>query len=286
MSTDVNYSIKGTTDVPEKVDKSKKAMSEFERQSAAVQKKFTEFGKDFILGFLAPMVLLNSAINFISSAIENRKRQVQEALDFASTAEAKLLASKQEIEAAQRRKEQQKAEEDRKKAEEMKLQARIQFFKETPEGYAMVQQQLTANQIMRQGPYGSMAMGAGIAPQSVDQIAEALAKSNEKLSPNLQAAFDRFFGATAEQRAAKEAETAAAKQADKAPQIFAEANATFGVGNSPQVTLLNQQVELQKQANEYLAVLAAAAGTPTDFTKDSTGGMASQVHYKNYTKTA
>lgn len=288
MSTDVNYSIKGTTDVPEKVDKSKKAMSEFERQSAAVQKKFTEFGKDFILGFLAPMVLLNSAINFISSAIEARKRQVQEALDFASTAEAKLLASKQEIEAAQRRKEQQKAEEDRKKAEELKVQARTQFFLESPEGRGMVDKILSQQQMGRAGisaATGMGSLGGQGAVLSAEDVAESLAKANKKMSPELQAAFDKFFGATAEQRAAKEAEDAAAKQVAKAPQIFAEANSTFGVGNSPQMNLLNQQVELQKQANEYLAILAAAAGSPGDFTKDQTGGMASQVSYKDYTKT-
>lgn len=281
MSTDVNYSIKGTTDVPEKVDKSKKAMSEFERQSAQVQKKFTEFGKDFILGFMAPMVLLHGAINFISSAIEERKRQVQEALDFANTAEAKLLASQQEIEAARRRQEQKKAEEDRKKAEEMKLQARIQFFKEAPEGRAMTEQAARESVSSVVNLQGTDAF-KGLA---LEGFAEQLARENAKMSPEMQAAFDRFFGATAEQRAAKDAEAAAAKQAEKAPQIFAEANATFGVGNSPQMNLLNEQVELQKQANQYLEMIALASRAGADFTKDQTGGMASQVNYKDYTKT-
>jgi hypothetical protein len=279
MSTDVNYSIKGTTDVPQQVDKSKNAISEFERQSAAVQKKFTEFGKDFILGFLAPMVLLNSAINFISAAIEARKRQVQEALDFASTAEAKLLASKQEIEAAQRRKDQQKAEEDRKKAEVLKEQARVQFFKEAPEGRAFLEEQL-------KDPFTGLSTVMDYKGKlDIDGVATVLAKENKTLTPELQAAFDRFFGASAEQRAAKEAEDAAAKQVAKAPQVFAEANATFGVGNSPQMNLLNEQVELQKQANQYLEMIALATKAGADFTKDQTGGMASQVNYRDYTKT-
>jgi hypothetical protein len=276
MSTDVNYSIKGTTDVPQQVDKSKKAMSDFERQTAQVQKKFSDFGKDVFMSFFAPMVLLHSAINFVSAAIEARKREVKEALDFASTAEAKLYASKQEIEAAQRAKDQKKAEEDKKVAEEMKLQARIQFFKETPEGFGKVSEVLAANQAMRQGPYGSMAMGTGIMPQSVDQIAERLAQS--KLTPELQAAFDKFFGATAEQRAAKKTEEDVAKVGAQAA-IFAGDNATFGVGNSPQMNILNQQVELQKQANEYLAVIAAASGSSSDFTKDQSNGNASKNIY-------
>jgi hypothetical protein len=119
----------------------------------------------------------------------------------------------------------------------------------------------------------------------IDGVATVLAKENKTLTPELQAAFDRFFGASAEQRAAKEAEDAAAKQVAKAPQVFAEANATFGVGNSPQMNLLNEQVELQKQANQYLEMIALATKAGADFTKDQTGGMASQVNYRDYTKT-
>jgi hypothetical protein len=287
MSTDVNYSIKGTTDVPQQVDKSKKAMSDFERQTAQVQKKFSDFGKDVFMSFFAPMVLLHSAINFVSAAIEARKREVKEALDFASTAEAKLYASQQEIEAAQRRKDQQKAEEDKKEAEKMKLQARIQFFKETPEGRAM------SDKVLAQQGLGMSAMSAGAGMGSMggqgvrltlEDVAEGLAKSNEKMSPQLQAAFDKFFGAAAEQRAAKKTEEDVAKAGAKAA-IFAGDNSVFGIGNSPQMNILNAQVELQKQANEYLAVIAASAGGQADFTKDQTGGMASQVNYKDYTKT-
>ncbi|MEY4402332.1 MAG: hypothetical protein RIR91_367 [Verrucomicrobiota bacterium] len=284
MAQVVEYQIKGTSDVPQQTAKAKAAMSELDKQTQAVTKKFTEFGKDFILGFFAPMVLIHSAINFITAAIEQRRKDIADALAFADQAEAKLFASQQEIEAARQARERKQAEENKKKAEELKVQARIEFFKTTPEGYAQVQKQLEANAALRQGPYGSLAMGAGIAPQSVDQIAEALARNNEQLTPELQAAFDKFFGAAAEQRAAKKAEEDAAKAGAKAA-VFAGDNSVFGVGNSPQMNILNQQVELQKQANEYLAVIAASAGGAGDFTKDTTGGMASQVNYKDYTKT-
>jgi hypothetical protein len=259
MSTDVNYSIKGTTDVPQQVDKSKKAMSDFERQTAQVQKKFSDFGKDVFMSFFAPMVLLHSAINFVSAAIEARKREVKEALDFASTAEAKLYASQQEIEAAQRRKDQQKAEEDKKTAEEMKLQARIQFFKETPEGFGKVSEVLATNQAMRQGPYGSMAMGAGIMPQSVDQIAERLAQS--KLTPELQAAFDKFFTETAAARPVKPEGPAGYTP----NQFMAVASGTVGVGLSPQLDALNRQITIQEQSLECLRTLIERDGAETGF---------------------
>jgi len=76
------------------------------------------------------------------------------------------------------------------------------------------------------------------------------------------------------------------KKSATPPGMFTGDNSVFGIGNSPQMNILNAQVELQKQANEYLAVIAASAGGPGDFTKDQTGGMASQVNYKDYTHTA
>lgn len=281
MAQVVEYQIKGTSDVPQQTAKAKTAMSELDRQTQAVTKKFSEFGKDFILGFFAPMVLLQSAISFVTAAIEARRKDIADALAFADQAEAKLYASQQEIEAARQARERQQDEENKKKAEELKVQARIEFFKTTPEGRAMAMaagRESVSSVVNLEGTNAFSEAG-------IERFAEQLARSNEKLSPELQAAFDRFFGTAAEQRAAKKTEEDAAKAGAKAA-VFAGDNSVFGVGNSPQMNILNAQVELQKQANEYLAVIAAAAGGPGDFTKDQTGGMASQVNYKDYTHTA
>jgi hypothetical protein len=239
MSTDVNFNIKGTTNVPEQVDKSKKAMSEFERQSAMVTKKFTEFGKDFILGFMAPMVLLHSAINFITAAIEKRKQEVQEALDFATTAEAKLYASQTEIEAARRANDQRKAEEDRKKAEEMKLQARIQFFKETPAGLAAAEATAIGFRRFAEAMSGG-ATPKNTAPVTAQEMAAAAEQlATQPLTAELQAAFDKFFTETAAQRP-PEGTTAATAQ-----NIANLSSNTVGVGMNAQFDMLNQQVNLQ-----------------------------------------
>jgi hypothetical protein len=280
MAQVVEYQIKGTSDVPQQTAKAKTAMSELERQTQAVTKKFSEFGKDFILGFFAPMVLLQSAINFVTASIERRRKDIADALAFAEKAEAKLFASQQEIEAARQARERKEEEENKKKAEELKLQARIEFFKTTPEGRAMAMaagRESVSSVVNLEGTNAFSEAG-------IERYAEQLARSNEKLSPELQAAFDKFFGAAAEQRAAKKTEEDAAKAGAKAA-VFAGDNSVFGIGNSPQMNILNAQVELQKQANEYLAVIAASAGGQADFTKDQTGGMASQVNYKDYTKT-
>lgn len=259
MSTDVNYSIKGTTDVPQQVDKSKKAMSDFERQTAAVQKKFGDFGKDVFMSFFAPMVLLHSAINFVSAAIEARKREVKEALDFASTAEAKLYASQQEIEAAQRRKDQQKAEEDKKTAEGMKEQARVQFFKEAPEGRAFLEQQL-------KDPFSGLSAASMNAKGQldIDRVATILAKENKVLSPQMQAAFDKFFGETAAQRPAKE--DGASRMS--AQNIATLSSNTVGVGMNAQLDAMNRQVVLQEDMANSLRQLIDADQTRLNFSPD------------------
>jgi len=247
MSTDVNYSIKGTTDVPEKVDKSKKAMSDFERQTAAVQKKFSDFGKDVLLSFFAPMVLLHSAINFVSAAIEARKREVKEALDFANTAEAKLYASQQEIEGAKRRQEQQKVEEDKKKAEGLKEQARAQFFTEAPEGRAFLEQQL-------KNPYtGLSTLVDEMGKLDISRVATQLAQDNKVLPANLQTAFDRFFSETAAQRPVKEG------PGNMSPQNIANLSSnTVGVGMNAQFDILNKQVALQEDMANSLRQIVEA----------------------------
>lgn len=256
MSTDVNYSIKGTTDVPQQVDKSKKAMSDFERQSASIQKKFKDFGKDVFMSFFAPMVLLHSAINFVSAAINNRKRELQEALDFANTAEAKLMASKQEIEAAKRASDQKKAEEDRKKAEDLKLLARIQFFKETPEGQAAVKEFAKT----RIDPAFRM---KGMEETGLAMARVELAKST-KLSPEMQAAFDKFFTETAAQRPAKD-EGASRMSAQNIATLSSN---TVGVGMNAQLDAMNRQVALQEDMANSLRTLIDADQTRLNFSPD------------------
>jgi hypothetical protein len=255
MSTDVNYSIKGTTDVPQQVDKSKKAMSDFERQTAQVQKKFGDFGKDVFMSFFAPMVLLHSAINFVSAAIEARKREVKEALDFASTAEAKLYASQQEIEAAQRRKDQQKVEQDKKTAEEMKIQAKAQFFTEAPEGRAFLEQKV-------KDPYtGLTTLVDKMGKLDISRVATALAEDNKTLPANLQTAFDRFFTETAAKRPVKPEGPGGATP----NQFMAVASGTVGVGLSPQLDALNRQITIQEDMSNSLRLLVERDQAETGF---------------------
>lgn len=91
MANDVTVNINAETNVPEAADKSKKAMSQMENAMDGINKKMSSFGKDLILSYLAPMVLLNKAFDYVSQKIEENKQKAKEALEFAAKGESKEL---------------------------------------------------------------------------------------------------------------------------------------------------------------------------------------------------
>ena len=87
MSRKMEYELKGKSDVDQVVGRAKASLSQMQQFTNAVGKKLSEFGKDFAMSYLAPVMLLNRAIDFIGRKIEERRAQIQEALDLASEAE-------------------------------------------------------------------------------------------------------------------------------------------------------------------------------------------------------
>ena len=270
MSTDVNYNIKGTSDVPQQVDKAKKAMSSLDQTTAAVTKKFSEIGKDIFLGFFAPVMLIHQAIGAIGAAIEKAKQDAKDAVDFAAGVKledtnkspvdltTRYLAQKLQLDL--------RTETEKKQAALAKTTVTEEFLKKDQRG-KMITQEFAP--LLRDVETGLMPANVEGSLAMIGQVQERVfALVNEEMKKAL-----------ADEKAKAEAEK---QKTAKEPGLFAGDNATFGVGNSPQMNILNQQVELQKQANEYLAVIAAAANGPQDFTKDTTGGMASSVNYKDY----
>lgn len=91
MANDVTVNINADTGVPEAVDKSKKALGQMEKAMEGMNKKIGDFGKDLILSYIAPMVLLNKAFDYVSNKIEENKQKAKEALEFAAKGESKQL---------------------------------------------------------------------------------------------------------------------------------------------------------------------------------------------------
>ena len=100
MAQSLELNIKTTSDVPQAMDKAKSATVSFGKQVEDIQKKFSTAFKDIFLGFTAPMVLLQSAISYISAAMAEAKQNAKDGLDlisqgksaFSSAEEAKAAA--------------------------------------------------------------------------------------------------------------------------------------------------------------------------------------------------
>lgn len=100
MAQSLEVNIKTTSDVPQAMDKAKAATLGFQGQLDAIGKKFSTAFKDIALGFIAPVIILQSAISFISSSIARAKQDAKEGLDliaqgktsFSTAEEAKAAA--------------------------------------------------------------------------------------------------------------------------------------------------------------------------------------------------
>ena len=266
MSQDVTYNIKGTSDVPQQTEKAKKAMSEMDKQTAAIGKKFSEAGKDLFLSFLAPVALIHTAISFIGDAIAKARQDAKDAVDFASSVKLEDI-NKSPVDVttrymAQKLKVDIRTEEEQKNAERARREVVREFLVRDPRGQEYYR---------KNAPMDSETGAPGVSERILagyKSVQEDIMKMNEA---------DMKKALAAEQQKAQD------EKNKKEPALFTGDNSTFGVGLSPQMNLLNQQVELQKQANEYLAIIANASGTTSDFTKDTSNGNASKNVYYDTT---
>ena len=81
MAQDLTVNIKTTSDVPQAMDRAKSATVGFGKQVEDIQKKFSTGFKDIFLGFTAPMILIQSAISYMSAQMEQARRDAKEGLD-------------------------------------------------------------------------------------------------------------------------------------------------------------------------------------------------------------
>jgi len=129
MAQSLEVNIKTTSDVPQAMDKAKAATSGFQNQLNDIGKKFSNSFKDIALGFIAPMILVQSAISFISAAIAKAKQDAKDAYDFAVKGESKYL-DQTTITLAQRRRTREEDAKDREMAKKAKEGEAEEFLKQ------------------------------------------------------------------------------------------------------------------------------------------------------------
>ena len=240
MAQSLELNIKTTSDVPQAMDKAKSAAVSFSKQVEDIQKKFSTAFKDIALGFIAPMVLLNAAINFISSAIEKRKADIKEAYDFALKAESKYLESETVVLAKTRAAKEQDAKE-RELAKQAKLTEYTKFL-EQPGMRDKVAEEI--------GGFRGFRLKTGIDANAAEDMAK---------DADVQAVIARLIApAVAASKKAAEISAEPKKAGDfKGPEGFGN---VIGVGANPVIEAMNLQLDEARKTNALLEKIAGDPG--------------------------
>lgn len=246
MAQSLEVNIKATSDVPQAMDKAKEATSSFQKQLDGIGKKFSTAFKDIALGFIAPMILLQSAISYISAAIAKAKQEAQEALDFAVKGESKYLDAN-----TVRLARNQKTREDDAKDEQMAKKAREQVTEKELEKNGM--RDKVADEI---GGFRGFRIKFGLDANS----SEAMSKDKD-----VQDAVNKLLYPNG---SAKVVETTApaGSTSFKPPEGFGN---IVGVGANPVMEAMTMQLEESRKQTALLENISRGngGGVPTDFTK-------------------
>jgi hypothetical protein len=289
MAQDLTVNIKTTSDVPQAMDKAKSATVSFGKQVDDIGKKFSMAFKDIAFAFVAPLVLLNSAISAISDAIAKAKEDTKDVLDFASKGTS-VFADKGATDmarAAERTNATSKEKKLSKKQREVAAQALLDAGDEQgvfgdSEGNLALKQYLDEGEgkgalemARRRAKHALMFTGvnsiAGDAEMQ-DVLSRRAALSNDRAAmfsdnPNDPAA------AAAAQAAAQKASDDAAKAKGttfKGPEGLSN---VVGVGANPVIEAMTMQLEETRKQTVLLEAIARPAtggGVPVDFTKATT----------------
>ena len=240
MAQSLELNIKTSSDVPQAMEKAKSATVSFGKQVEDIQKKFSTAFKDIALGFIAPMVLLNSAINYISAAIEKRKADIKEAYDFALKAESKYLESETVVLAKTRAAKEQDAKE-RELAKQAKLTEYTKFL-EQPGMRDKVAEEI--------GGFRGFRLKTGIDANAAEDMAK---------DADVQAVIARLIApAVAASKKAAEISAEPKRAGDfKGPEGFGN---VIGVGANPVMEAMNAQLDEARKTNALLEKIAGDPG--------------------------
>jgi len=294
MAQELTVNIKTTSDVPQAMDKAKAATVGFGKQVDDIGRKFSMAFKDIAFAFVAPLVLLNSAISAISGAIAKAKQDTKDILDFAAKGTS-VFADKGATDmarAAARVTETSKEKKLSKKQREVAAQAFLDAGDEQgvfgdSEANLALKQYLDEGEgkgvleMARRGlKHTAMFTGASSIAgdtEMQDVLSRRAGLSNERAG---------LFGpadpadAAAAQTAAQKASDDAAKAKGttfKGPEGFSN---VVGVGSNPVMEAMMSQLEESRKQTALLEVIARPAtggGVPVDFTKDSTSSTPSRA---------
>ena len=280
MSQDLTVNIKTTSDVPQAMEKAKSATVSFGKQVEDVQKKFSTAFKDIALSFVAPLVLLNSTISYIGSAIAKAAQDTKDAMAFAEKGESKYLRPGTVTSAREVSSRKQDAA-DRASA---KLASEALAREQGQQGagtFSQSEAEKAMETYVAEGKGFWNTTGRLLDTAGMQLGLNDYAK-NEEMQKILERRATGRVDASPEEKARVEAEatTAAQKASDdaakakgttfKGPEGFSN---VVGVGANPVMEAMTMQLDESRKQTALLEAIARPAtggGVPVDFTKATT----------------
>ena len=261
MAQDLTVNIKTTSDVPQAMDKAKSATVSFGKQVEDIQKKFGTGFKDIFLRFLAPMALVNAAIQSIQASFEKQRQNMAEALAFAELGESKFLSAESRYLAAEKKR--REAEGSRGKAQ-MGEEELIKDFLQNDPRTAGIFQKISPGTVAGM----AQAQARGSIPfigQGGDEAMLSFAVKNMEIRKAVLDIIRADMG--------KDIQSGKTATNFKGPEGFSN---VVGVGANPVIEAMNAQLEEQQKQTALLQQIAnGGGGVPVDFTKSSSPSRAS-----------
>jgi len=262
MGRKLEWELSGKSDVPEKMAKAKASMEGLEGAANGLSKKFREAFKDIAVGFLAPMVLIQKALSFISDKIAQAKQDAKEARDFAKDEESKGYmkgGARSVLNIATEREAEAKRQAKAKLAEQLAYE---DFLLNDPRGKELLKQNvpasaIVASQVVPYNPFTS---------SGEKERREFQAGETAKL-PGVRAAIEALVAGDALGRMKPEAPGSAegGMTASKIPEL---ASNVIGVGMSPQMDIANKQLSVQEDMANSLRTMIERDQAQSGFTPE------------------
>ena len=235
---ELGIKVKTTSDVPEAMGKAKVATVSFAKQVEDIQKKFSTAFKDIFLGFTAPMVLLQGAIQAISAAMEKAKQDAKEGIDLIAQGETRF-ASSEEAKAGAFFKRKKELDDEKKLVEA---------------GRADITKKILENE-------GGMFRDFELPEQYIRRLREGSASiASLSKDPEVQRMAVEYFTKTDAGRKITESlgPTSGPKAGDfKGPEGFGN---VIGVGPNPVIEAMNLQLDEARKTNALLEKIAGDPG--------------------------
>lgn len=244
MGRKLEWELSGKSDVPEKMAKAKASMEGLEGASNALSKKFKEAFKDIAVGFVAPMVLVQKALGFITDQFQKLRQFAQESRDFAKDAENTNNIASGAREAIIQADERSKRQEEQRKRIFGEYQGYREFLLSDPRGRKMLEQEMPmkaqgGNALVESLFGGLVGKAFRIAAPQAEAFATGMATR-----PEVQAKIEAMLAEEASAREKRRKDAEAAAQASKA--INEVGSNVIGVGISPQLDIATRQLTVQE----------------------------------------